>query len=181
MDPRDREPVRTTIVGGQPEVRTKSSLPIPDGIEQAIERAAADDGFHARLLDGRADAAREAGIELSASEALLLSSVSEAQLNDLIDQAAPPTPRRHFLQTAVGWMGALLGGAALTSGCKRKKKRKKTPPTPTRGIEPDIPAPIHEEPAEPETPKPQPTRGIRPDVPEPISKGSRPDVPEDDP
>ena len=68
-----------------------------------------------------------------------------------------------------------MSGAALTGGCKRRK-RKKTPPTPTRGIEPDIPSPEHEDDDGPDD-RPQPTRGIRPDIPSP-TKGIRPDVPE---
>ncbi len=156
------EPVRTTIVGGQPKVRTKGSLPVHGGIERALQRAAGDPRFRARLLAERGAAAQAAGIALTATEEALLASVSEDQLEQFIRQATPaPEPRRHFLHQAAGWLAALLGGPVAVSGCKER-------PTPTRGIQPDIPEPKQPGPA---------TEGIRPDEPPPATRGIQPDVP----
>ncbi len=192
-----RDPVRTTIVGGQPQVRTKSSLPIPEGIEQLIARAARDARFRQRLLADREAAAKKVRVGLTDSERLILRSISDQQLAAII--AAAPTParseRRGFLQTALGgvgaWLAALLGGsAAVTAGCSRLPVGRGQ----TVGERSDIPPPSDDEPVEPKEPEPvdpdgdappaedEPppvTRGIDPDVPppRPVSKGIQPDVP----
>ncbi len=196
QDSGTRDPVRTTIVGGQPQVRTKSSLPIPEGIERLIARAAADARFRQRLLADREAAARRARVELTDSEKLILRSISDEQLAGIIDAvpASARSERRGFLQTALGgagaWLAALLGGSAVvTAGCSRvpvgrgqttgerpdipppkdekEEEGSKEPPPVTRGIQPDVPGP-----------GPAPA-GIQPDVPppRPVSKGIQPDVP----
>jgi hypothetical protein len=167
----DRDPVRTTIVGGQPKVVTKGGPPVPEGIERLLGRAAGDQSFRLRLLADRVGAARTAGIGLSASEEALLASVSAEQLEQLIAHAASVAPpRRHFLQTTLGWLAGAIGVSALAAGCK---KRPQPGPAPT-GVRPDVPD--DSGPA---------TRGIRPDVPTekpkpspgPVTKGIQPDVP----
>ncbi|MBM3498938.1 MAG: hypothetical protein FJX74_09735 [Armatimonadetes bacterium] len=194
----DRDPVRTTIVGGQPSVRTKESLPVPEGIERVILRAAGDPRFRRQLHGDRAAAVRKAGISLTLTEAALLSSVSAEQLDQLIGQAAPPPePRRSFLQHAAAWALGLLGGAAAAGGCTREREdpplatmgmRGDEPPGPaTEGMRPDEPPPKERDPASwgirPDEPPP-PTRGIQPDVPPPKDApspgpvtGARPDAP----
>jgi hypothetical protein len=184
----DRDPVRTTIVGGQTAVRTKAGPPVPVGIERCLHRAASDARFRQSLLADRARAARKARLGLTPAEEALLDAVSPEQLDQLIAQTPPPAaPRRHFLQMAFGWVAALLGGATVAGGCRRNERpgpatmgvrMDEPPPGPaTKGERPDVPPP---EP-EPETPPdaPPPVRGIRPDVPPKggADRGVSPDIP----
>ena len=177
QDDRSRDPVRTTIVGGQPKVRTKSSLPIPEGIEKLIGRAASDARFRHRLLADREAAARKVGVRLTDSERMVLRSIPDEQLAAIIN-AAPPAvrpARRGFLRAALGgvgaWLAALIGGSAATvAGCGRP--RRTAPPEALEhvspaGERPDIPPPKDDK-EEEETDEPPPvTRGIQPDVPLP--------------
>lgn len=177
----DRDPVRTTIVGGQPNIRTKRSLPVPEGIERLLQRAATDGRFRRGLLADRLVAARDAHIALTPTESALLASVNEEQLTQLIEQATPPPePRRSFLQHAAAWVCGVLGGVALAGGCKPKREG---PQPATMGMRMDEPPPgPATEGARPDVPPP--TRGIQPDVPPPSPgkdapvTGSRPDIPE---
>jgi hypothetical protein len=201
QDSGTRDPVRTTIVGGQPQVRTKSSLPIPEGIERLIARAAGNASFRQRLLADREAAAKRARVDLTDSERLVLRSISDDQLAGIIDAvpASARAERRGFLQTALrgvgAWLAALVGGsAAVTAGCSRLPVGRGQ----TVGERPDMPPPPEDEPVEPKEPEPadgegdappaedEPppiTRGIEPDVPppKPVTKGIQPDVPPERP
>ena len=124
-----RDPVRTTIVGGQPQVNTKAAQGVPDGIERLISRAATDQRFREQLLTDREAAVRYARIRLTGNEKVILLSIPDAQLAKIIETAKPTeAPRRGFLRWAVGAAAAVLGGTVVaTGGCASK------------GIRPDIP------------------------------------------
>ena len=167
-----RDPVRTTIVGGQPQVNTKAAQGVPDGIERLISRAATDQRFREQLLTDREAAVRYARIRLTGNEKVILLSIPDAQLAKIIATARPTeAPRRGFLRWAVGGIAALLGGSTLvTGGCPTMGIQPDEPPV--TGIRPDIP-PAGAFPVE----------GSRPDIPpagEAMSKGIRPDIPPDD-
>lgn len=198
QEDRSRDPVRTTIVGGQPTVRTKSSLPIPEGIEKLIQRAAADSRFRSLMYADREEAARSARIKLTETEKAVLLSIPDAQLTAIIENTEVPaqSARRSFLRAALGgvgaWLAGLLGAGATTGGCRRREG------PPVEGIRPDIPPPREDEeesdtqteeeaetPDEGETPEgdddpaPPVTRGIQPDIPVERASpaGIRPDEP----
>lgn len=177
-----RDPVRTTIVGGQSKVRTKASGAVPQGLETLLSRASGDQRFGKRLVADRSAAAEASGIELGPSEAALLASVTDAQLEQLISQAPPAQPRRGFIGAAAASLGALVGGVAL-SGCPPED-----PGPVTKGIRPDVP----EEPGpatkgvRPDVPPNKPddedednriNRGLRPTEPPPKTRGIQPDIP----
>jgi len=170
-----REPVRTTIVGGQPRVRTKASAAIPEGIERLIRHAAADTRFRSLMFADREEAARRANVKLTESERAVLLSIPNAQLAAIIEHTPAPaqSPRRGFLRAAVGgagaWLAALLGGAATTAGCG-----------PVKGIQPDVPPPKDDDTDREEKPVEEEGEvGPEPDGPPPATRGIQPDVPLD--
>jgi hypothetical protein len=98
----------------------------------------ADTRFRTRLLSDREEAIAASGLELTPHEQALLQSVSGAQLEQLIaNMPRPATPRRRFVQAAVGWLAALLGGSALLGGCGSPDDEPE--PSPIRGSQPDPP------------------------------------------
>jgi acyl carrier protein len=136
------------------------SAPIPKGVELLVHKAAVDPAFKTVLMERRAAAAREIGLELDAAETAMLAAVPAAQLETIIARTSVPEEhRRAFLGKAAAAMlaalGAMSGGVA--AGFQLQGVRPDAPPAPT-GIRPDKPV---------EKPEPQPTRGIRPDRPPP--------------
>ena len=182
-DPK-RDPVRTTIVGGQPKVRTKASGAVPQGLEALLSRAAGDERFRKRLMADRPVAAEGSGIELNPSEAALLASVTNAQLEQLIAQAPPAQPRRGFIGTAAASLGAVISSAAL-GGCPpddpgpaTRGVRPDVPEDPgpaTKGVRPDVPPSKQDD----EDEDNRINRGLRPTEPPPKTRGIQPDIPEE--
>jgi acyl carrier protein len=126
---------------------------IPQGVEVLVNKAAVDPAFRAILLERRAAAAEEIGLDLSATEAAMLAAVPAEQLQSIIAQTTVPAEhRRAFLGKAAAAMlaavGAMTGGVA--AGFQLQGIRPEGPPPPT-GIRPDRPI----------------TRGIQPDRPPP--------------
>ena len=135
------------------------SQTVPQGIEVLVNKAAVDPAFRSILLERRAAAAEEIGLDLSAAEAAMLAAVPEKQLQAIIAQTnVPAEHRRAFLGKAAAAMlaavAAMTGGVA--AGFQLQGVRPDGPPAPT-GIRPDPPPP----------PPPPPTRGIQPDRPPP--------------
>ena len=182
-DPK-RDPVRTTIVGGQSKVRTKASGAVPQGLEALLSRASGDQRFGKRLVADRSAAAEASGIELSPSEVALLASVTNAQLEQLIAQAPPTRARRGFIGTAAASLGAVLSSAAL-GGCPpedpgpaTKGIRPDVPDDPgpaTGGVRPDVPP----EKKDDEDEDNRINRGLRPTGPPPKTRGIQPDIPDE--
>jgi hypothetical protein len=105
-------PVKTTIVGARPPSPGRQQSDIPRGIEVLIKKASVDPAFRQLLLEKRAEAAHEIGLELTAAEAAAINAVPSAQLEQIIANAkVPANQRRAFL----GGMGAAML-AALTAG-----------------------------------------------------------------
>lgn len=204
-DPRqEREAVKTTIVGGRPPGCGRDNGTIPRGVEVLVKKAAVDSDFHRTLLERRAAAARQLGLELTASEKAMIGIVPERQLESIIAHTSvPDEQRRAFMGTAAAAMLAALG-AGLAAGCAQSptgirpkempatdgirpdmpQEAKPPPPppeVPTTGIRPDMPRDAKSAPPPPSVPT---TKGIRPDVPPPsppVSRGIRPDMPRPQP
>jgi len=68
---------------------------IPTGVERTLRRAADDPAFLERLEQHRAQAARDAGIELTAIEATLLDTIDASRIAQMVANlppTAPPSP-----------------------------------------------------------------------------------------
>jgi hypothetical protein len=119
MNDLQSERPKRTIVGGRPRGRGLGRGGIPRGIEVVVKKASLDPAFRALLLERRAAAAREIGLELTPAETAILDSVPEAQLQAMVDHTTvPDSQRRAFL----GTLGAAML-SAVVAGC--------TPPTAT--------------------------------------------------
>jgi len=91
--------------------------PIPRGIEVLVKKASVDADFKRLLLDRRARAAEEIGLELSPSEAAMLNAVPVAQLEAIIAQTVvSPMTRAAFLGRAAAAMLAALAGSSGLAG-----------------------------------------------------------------
>jgi hypothetical protein len=103
-----------------------SAQPIPRGIEVLVKKASVDPAFRQALLEKRAAAAAEIGLELSATEATMLNSVPQSQIEQIVQNTTVPDEhRRVFLGKAAAAMVAVLGlaGFGLTTcvsvtGCR---------------------------------------------------------------
>ena len=177
--PREQEAVRTTIVGGRPPGSGQSVGDIPRGIEVLVKKAAVDADFKTLLLERRAAAAEEIGLQLEPAEALMLAAAPREQLEAVIAQTSVPEEhRRVFLGKAAAAMLAVLGAAAVAAsllspaGVRARREA-------TKGIQPDRPPqrPERVEPSHGDRPPPPEGRVYRPPVQPDTSKGIRPDRP----
>ena len=176
--PREQEAVRTTIVGGRPPGSGQSVGDIPRGIEVLVKKAAVDADFKTLLLERRAAAAEEIGLQLEPAEALMLAAAPREQLEAVIAQThVPEEHRRVFLGKAAAAMLAVLGAAVAAGLLTSAGVRARRPPT--KGIEPDLPPerPERVEPSHGERPNPLEDGVYRPPVQPDTSKGIRPDRP----
>ena len=83
---------------------------IPRGIEILVKKASVDPGFREILLEKRAAAAAEIGLELSPAEATTLNSVPQSQIEQIIENTiVPDEHRRVFLGKTAAAMLAVLG------------------------------------------------------------------------
>jgi len=124
-EPEQNRSPRTTIVGGRPPEGRGDVPPVPTGIQKLLRLAGEDEKFCAVFLEQRAEVARAAGVELSASERAILAAVPARQLEAMIARVPPVTPdRRGFLRQTAASAVVLLGGAALgeaASGCDKQQ------------------------------------------------------------
>ncbi|MBI4965307.1 MAG: hypothetical protein HY913_18670 [Desulfomonile tiedjei] len=133
-----------TIVGGRPLGSTRSLQGIPRGIEVLVKKASVDSGFREVLLDKRAEAAAEIGLQLSPAEVATLNSVPRAQIEQIIDNTTVPTEHRRVFLGKIG--AAMLSVLALPlSGCfvtgiRPQGCRPDTLPVAPQGIRPDDPS-----------------------------------------
>ena len=116
---------------------------IPRGIEVLVKKASVDKEFMAVLLERRAEAAGEIGLELTDTEKAMLESIPAAQLEAIISRTkVEPQNRRVFLGKVAAAMLAAVG--ASVAGCRRDRgdsagaRPEKRPPR-TKGISPDRP------------------------------------------
>ena len=135
----------------------KTSHGIPRGIEVLVKKASIDAVFRSILLEKRAGAAAEIGLDLTPEEEAMLASVPASQLEATIARTqVPDEHRRAFLGKAAAAMLATLGAVAI-AGCPTKGSKPDRPPAGT-GSQPDDPKPK-------EAPQPPPPTGISPDRP----------------
>jgi hypothetical protein len=114
------------------------------GLQNLLRHAAANGRIRRQLPEDRDAAPVVEAFALTPSERALLRSVTDEQLEELLARTSPaPRRRRRFLQVAVGWVGALLGAAAVT-GCSSPddepdpdRVRGSRPDEPVTGIRPD--------------------------------------------
>ena len=172
--PYEHEAVYTTIVGGRPPGSGTDVGAIPRGIEVLVKKASVDAEFKATLLDKRADAAGEIGLELTSSEAAMLNTIPRRQLEAIITATkVKPEGRRVFLGKVASLMLAAVGVGI--SGCKKEEPgqpagiRSDKPPA-TKGIQPDRPQNQDTTVEQPTRPDQIITRGIQPDRPHRDSK-----------
>ena len=177
--PREQEAVRTTIVGGRPPGSGQSVGDIPRGIEVLVKKAAVDADFKTLLLERRAAAAEEIGLQLEPAEALMLAAAPREQLEAVIAQThVPEEHRRVFLGKAAAAMLAVLGVAAAASllspaGVRARREA-------TKGIQPDRPVEKLEQTAGNQADRPpqrpervEPSHGDRPRPPMPKESPER--------
>ena len=104
---------------------------LPRGIEVLVKKAAVDPEFKALLLEARAGAAGQIGLELAPEEAAMLAAIPASQLKAIISSTkVDGKARPAFLGRAAALMIAALGVGEL-AGCDVMIK--------TRGIDPDRP------------------------------------------
>ena len=89
---------------------------IPKGIEVLVKKASVDPAFKALLLERRAGAAQEIGLELDAAETMMLAAVPAGQLEAIIARTdVPQEHRRAFLGHAAAAMLAAVGAMATAA------------------------------------------------------------------
>ena len=107
---------------------------VPRGIEVLVKKASVDPAFKAILLERRAEAADEIGLQLEPAEAMMLAATPREQFEAVIARAdVPQAHRRAFLGQAAAAMLAALGVGAVALA--------NAPPSAgTMGNRPDEPA-----------------------------------------
>jgi acyl carrier protein len=122
------------------------SRPAFCGIEVLFKKAAIDPAFKAELLDRRAAAAEQIGLELDPAEAMVLSTIPAEQLQTVIAQTeVPQEHRRAFLGQAAAAMLAALGVVAgrpqFAAGIDEPAAAGGVRPGQgaSRGVQPDLP------------------------------------------
>jgi hypothetical protein len=151
--------VGPTIVGGRPLGNDRPQSGIPRGIEVLVKKASVDPAFRELLLEKRALAASEIGLELSPAEIATLNSVPRSQIEQIIENTTvPDEQRRVFLGKIAAAMLALLGVGLV--GCDRGDYVVETGHRPNdprlnvrQGIRPDLPRP-HRSPSDSKSPSP---------------------------
>ncbi len=174
MSAKEKEAVRTTIVGGRPPGSGRGNVAVPRGIEVLVKKAAVDPEFRELLFEQRGAAAAAIELELDPAENAMLSAIPQEQLAQIVVQTTVPIEqRRVFLGRLAVAMLAVLGGGL--AGCESI-----TPHTISAGIQPLPPRPQPD--------MSVPPMGIRPDLPPanspatnnpapPPTRGDQPDHP----
>lgn len=118
---KEREAVRTTIVGGRPPGSGRSNVTVPRGIEVLVKKAAVDDEFRGLLFERRGGAAAAIALQLDPAEDAMLSAIPQEQLAQIIAQTTvPDEQRRVFLGRIAAAMLAVLG--VTLAGCRAKSR-----------------------------------------------------------
>jgi len=114
--PGENEAVFTTIVGGRPPGSGTRIGDIPRGIEVLVKKASVDPEFRERLLKKRAEAAREIDLNLTEAERIMLSSITDEQLQKIIaNTKVKPEHLNLFQGTAGKLMLAAVAGLVIAS------------------------------------------------------------------
>jgi hypothetical protein len=89
----------------------------PKGIEVLVKKAAVDPAFKTALLERRAAAAQEIGLDLKPAEAAMIEAVPAAQLSAIIGGTTVPVQcQRAFLGGAAATMLAAMGAMSAAFG-----------------------------------------------------------------
>jgi hypothetical protein len=116
----------------------RGTQPIPRGIEVLVKKASVDPAFRQALLEKRAAAAAEIGLELSATEAAMLDSVPRSQIEQIVQNTTVPDEhRRVFLGKIAAAMVALLALPLSSEAWQFQMTGSRPdtpPPRPTRPI-----------------------------------------------
>lgn len=129
------EPPRLTIVGGRPREKEPCITGVPRGVEVLLKKASIDPEFRQILLEKRANAAGEIGLELEPAEKAMLTGIPQDQLEAIISRTTvEPEHRRAFLgRVAAVMLGALGVGIR---GCQEEGEQKTHQWPSTFGIQP---------------------------------------------
>ena len=153
---------------------------IPRGIEVLVKKASVDDEFRKLLLEKRAEAAAEIGLELDPAEVAMLNGIPAEQLEAIIGSTSVrPEHRATFSgRNAVLMLGVLAAGALLVAGSLGTTAgvRVDLPPWPGN-LEEVAPPLVPEAPDELETAVEEPAKETDEEEPPPVSRGIRPDRP----
>jgi hypothetical protein len=139
---------------------------VPRGIEVLVKKASVDPAFKAILLERRAAAADEIGLQLQPAEAAMLAAIPREQLETIIANTnVPEEHRRVFFGRVAAAMLAAVGAAAALPMCMSAGSRARR----TKGDRPERPS------ANEDPPKPPRSGGMQPDRPTmPAPGGVRP-------
>ena len=109
--PKEKDAVFTTIVGGRPPGSGTEVGEIPRGVEVLVKKASVDPKFRRLLLEKRGEAAREIDLELTDAERSMLSSISAEQLEKIIANTKVKPEHRDVFLGAVGklMLAVLIG------------------------------------------------------------------------
>ncbi len=154
--PKEQQAVRTTIVGGRPPGSGQPLSNVCRGWEVLVKKAAVDPAFKQLLLERRAGAAEEIGLQLDPAEVAMLTAATPEHLEAVIASVkVPEEHRRVFLGKTAAAMLAVLGAVAAVSALSLGSRprpavkgiRPDQPPyAPVKGIQPDRPPPREEAP-----------------------------------
>lgn len=112
----------------------KAAGGIPRGIEILVKKASVDPAFRAILLERRAKAADEIGLELTPAEVTMLDSIPAGQLKAIIDRTkVDPSQRNAFLGKVALVMLAAVGAAVVIGPAFSSLGHR------VQGVRPDLP------------------------------------------
>jgi hypothetical protein len=151
---------------------------IPKGVEVLVKKASVDPAFRKLLLEKRAEAAKDIGLELSLAEAAMLAAIPAAQLEAVIASTkVEPSHVAAFMGKAAAVMlaalavGTIAGCPPFSYGISPENVRRMREAQATTQVD-DANSPTTGPSTQPAPPPP--TRGTRPDAPPPVTKGIRP-------
>ncbi|MCK9614066.1 MAG: carboxypeptidase-like regulatory domain-containing protein [Candidatus Omnitrophica bacterium] len=117
----EKPAVHTTIVGGRPPGCGKEIDKVPRGIEILVKKASVDPSFREILLKERAAAAKHINLCLVESEAIILNTISKAQLEGMIlATKVHPNLKEVFLGCTAAVMLAALTTTVNASDDRRE-------------------------------------------------------------
>ena len=116
--------VKTTIVGGQLAENERRMAPVPEGIEQLLELAAANSDIAKLLFSDRQHLLSAETIQLTPTEINIISAIDNQTLKQMLKRVKTrlesDLPRRKFLCKSAMTILATMG-IPLLSGCTEKK------------------------------------------------------------
>lgn len=117
--PSEKDKPARTYVSGNPAKRhaCTTQVQVPIGVEKLLYRAAEDEEFKTKLIENRRIALQESGLSLRSSEMTLLSAISAAAIEKMIDKIVPANPRRSKFMSMIATAAASFVVGTVESGC----------------------------------------------------------------